>query len=159
MNKINDITEAVIGAAIDVHREFRPGMLESVCEACLIVELERRGLLVEQQVPVRVHFRGTPVGCGYRMDLLVEHCVIVEVKAVERLGPVHAAQLLSYLRLSGHKVGLLINFNVRTLKRGLRRLVNGLRESKAGEPAEEDTSSVEADSKAGLSLRPPRPLR
>jgi len=124
----NDITQAIIGAAMDVHRELGPGLLESAYEACLAYELIQRGFKVERQKELPVKYRNVTLDCGYRMDLLVEDKVVVEVKAIEPLHPVHKAQLLSYLRLSGHKVGLLINFNVTVLKTGIRRVVNGLPE-------------------------------
>ena len=106
-----------------VHRELGPGLLESAYEACLAFELVERGLSVERQKALPVKYRGVNVDCGYRIDLLVEGKVIIELKAVERLEPIHEAQLLSYLKLSGCKVGLLINFNVKVLKSGIRRLV------------------------------------
>ncbi|RKY64328.1 MAG: GxxExxY protein, partial [Candidatus Latescibacterota bacterium] len=122
--RLNWITENIIGAAIEVHRALGPGLLESAYEKCLAFELVQRGLKVEQQKPLPVVYRGVKLDCGYRLDLLVEEEVIVEVKAVDRLAPIHQAQLLSYLRLSGCKVGLLINFNVKVLKSGIRRIVN-----------------------------------
>ena len=126
--QLNRTTESVIGAAIAVHRELGPGLLESAYEACLAFELVERGLTVEQQKALPVKYRGVKVDCGYRIDLLVGGKVIIELKAVERLEPIHEAQLLSYLKLSGCKVGLLINFNVKVLKSGIRRLVLGLKE-------------------------------
>jgi len=111
-----------------VHRELGPGLLESAYEACLAYELAELGLTVERQKALPVEYRGVKVDCGYRIDLLVERKVIIELKAVERLEPIHRAQLLSYLKLSGCKVGLLINFNVKVLKNGIRRLVLGLKE-------------------------------
>ena len=122
--KLNHITDQVIGAAIEVHRALGPGLLESAYEACLTFELAQRGLKVEPQKPLPVVYKEVHLDCGYRLDLLVANAVIVEIKAVESLAPIHQAQLLSYLRLSGCKVGLLINFNVKVLKDGLRRLVN-----------------------------------
>ena len=124
----NRITEAVIGAAMDVHRELGPGLLESAYEACLAYELAQRGFAAERQKEMPVTYRGIAIDCGYRMDLLVEGKVVVELKAIEALLPVHEAQLLSYLRLSGCRVGLLINFNTKMLKTGIRRVVNGLAE-------------------------------
>jgi len=122
--RLNRITESIIGAAIEVHRALGPGLLESAYEACLAFELVERGLKVEQQKPLPVVYREVRLDCGYRLDLFVEQAVIVEVKAVNRLAPIHQAQLLSYLKLSGCKVGLLINFNVKILKDGIRRVVN-----------------------------------
>ena len=121
---LNRITESIIGAAIEVHRALGPGLLESAYEACLTFELAQRGLQVERQRPLPVVYQEVKLDCGYRLDLLVAEAVIVEVKAVDRLMPIHQAQLLSYLKLSGCKVGLLINFNVKVLKDGIRRVVN-----------------------------------
>lgn len=119
------LTQKIIGAAIQVHRELGPGLLESTYEACVLFELAERGLRVERQKAVPIAYRGVRIDCGYRIDLLVEDLIVVELKAVAELLPVHEAQLLSYLKLSGRRVGLLINFNVRLLKNGIRRLVNG----------------------------------
>ncbi|MCI0437979.1 MAG: GxxExxY protein [Chloroflexi bacterium] len=127
--EINEITEDIIGAAIDVHRALGPGLLESAYETCLAFELMERGLKVEQQKPMPVLYRDVELDCGYRLDILVDDAVIVEAKAVERLEPIHQAQLISYLKLSGYTVGLLINFNVRVLKNGIRRIVNNYTES------------------------------
>lgn len=127
-HRLNDITEAVIGAAMAVHRELGPGMLESAYEACLAYELIQRGFKIERQKELPLKYRDIRLECGYRLDLFVEDSVIVEVKALDALHPVHEAQLLSYLRLSGCKVGLLINFNVKMLKTGIRRVVNRLPE-------------------------------
>jgi GxxExxY protein len=121
---INEITESVIGAAIAVHRELGPGLLESAYEACLAYELNEKKLKVERQKSVSLIYRGVHLDCGYRLDFLVEDKVVVEVKAVDKLEPIHEAQLISYLKLSGCKVGLLINFKVNTLKHGIRRFVN-----------------------------------
>lgn len=121
--ELDRLTEAVIGAAIAVHRELGPGLLESAYEACLAFELTDRGITVERQKECPVVYRGLTIDCGYRLDLLVEGKVIVELKAVEDLHPVHEAQLISYLKLTGCRVGLLINFHERILKQGLRRLV------------------------------------
>jgi GxxExxY protein len=125
---VNSITSSIIGAAIEVHRHLGPGLLESAYEACLAYELCQRGLRLERQKPLPVVYKEVQLDCGYRLDLLVEESVVVELKSVERLDRVHEAQMLSYLRLSGCKVGLLINFNVRMLKDGLKRLVLDLGE-------------------------------
>jgi GxxExxY protein len=125
---LNDVTETVIGAAISVHKELGPGLLESAYEACLVYELAERKLKIERQKGLPVVYRGVHLDCGYRIDLLVENQVVVEIKAVERLEPIHEAQLLSYLKLSGCEVGLLINFNVKVLKAGIRRFVNKFQE-------------------------------
>ena len=126
MTELNKTTETIIGSAIAVHQELGPGLLESAYEACLVYELLQRGLSIQQQKALPVNYRGVKVDCGYRIDLLVGNNVIVELKAVERLEPIHEAQLLSYLKLSGYRVGLLINFNVKILKQGIKRLVNNL---------------------------------
>jgi GxxExxY protein len=126
VEKPNEITEEIIVSAIAVHRALGPGLLESAYEACLAYELTERGLAVERQKGLPVIYRGVNVDCGYRIDLLVEGLVVVELKAVDKLGPIHEAQLLSYLKLSGCQVGLLLNFNVKMLKQGIRRMVNNL---------------------------------
>jgi GxxExxY protein len=127
-NNINDITEAIIGAAICVHKELGPGLLESAYEACLAYELAEKRLKFERQKALPVIYRGVELDCGYRIDFLVEDQVVVELKAIENLEPIHEAQLLSYLKLSKCKVGLLINFNVKVLKDGIHRLVNKFHE-------------------------------
>jgi GxxExxY protein len=124
----NEITENIIGSAIAVHRELGPGLLESAYQACLAFELKQRGLQFEQQKPLPINYKGIELDCGYRIDLLVAEQVVVELKTVERLEPIHEAQVLSYLKHSGCQVGLLINFKVALLKNGIRRLVNGLPE-------------------------------
>jgi GxxExxY protein len=121
---LNQVTGSIIGAAIDVHRALGPGLLESAYEACLAFELAQRGLKIEQQKPLPLVYKEVKLDCGYRVDLLVDQMVIVEVKAVDHLAPIHQAQLLSYLKLSGCEVGLLINFNVKVLKQGICRLIN-----------------------------------
>jgi len=130
--QLDRITDAIIGAAIEVHRALGPGLLESAYEACLSFELVERGLKAEQQKALPVVYREVRLDCGYRLDLLVENVVVVEIKAVDVLMPVHTAQLLSYLKLSRCPVGLLINFNVKMLRDGIRRLVNGYPESPRG---------------------------
>jgi GxxExxY protein len=122
--RLNLLSNRVIGAALCVHKEIGPGMLESAYEACLAFELLERGMLVERQKPLRLVYRGKVLDCGYRIDLLVDNSLIVEVKSIERLERVHSAQLLSQLRFSKLKLGLLINFNVRWLREGVRRIVN-----------------------------------
>jgi GxxExxY protein len=119
----SDLTHKIIGAAIEVHRTLGPGLLESACEECLARELVLQGVKFERQKPVPVVYKDVKLECGYRLDFLVESKVVVELKAVESLAPVHEAILLTYLRLSGCRLGLLINFNVATLKEGVRRLV------------------------------------
>ena len=118
------ITEAVIGAAIEVHRSLGPGLMESAYAACLAQELRLRGVGIEQEVPIPIDYKGVHVDCGYRIDLLVEREVVVELKAVRRIEPIHQAQLLTYLRCTRKRLGLLINFNGPVLSDGVRRLVN-----------------------------------
>jgi len=122
--RLNKITETIIGAAINVHRTLGPGLLESAYEACLAFDLSDTGFSIEQQKPLPVIYKDVKLDCGYRLDLLVEKEVIVELKSVEKILPIHKAQLMSYLKLSGCKVGLLINFNVEVLKDGIVRIVN-----------------------------------
>jgi GxxExxY protein len=123
---LNELTEWIIGAAIDVHRVLGPGLLESAYEACLYDELVKRGMAVERQKPLALVYGDVSLDCAYRIDLLVEDAVVVEVKSVARLDSVHEAQLLSYLTLSKKTVGLLLNFNVKLLARdGIKRRVNG----------------------------------
>jgi GxxExxY protein len=118
-----DLTKEIIGAAIEVHRELGPGLLESAYEACLCYELRQRGIEIECQVPLPVLYKGARLDCGYRIDVCVRHSVIVELKSVEEVTDLHRAQLLTYLRLSGKKVGLILNFNVPVLKDGIVRIV------------------------------------
>jgi GxxExxY protein len=118
----SDITEKIIGAAITVHKELGPGLLESTYESCLAFELTQMGLKVEQQKALPVVYKNVELECGYRIDLLVEEKVIVELKTVDKLMPIHFAQLISYLKLSGCKIGLLANFNEVRIKDGIRRI-------------------------------------
>jgi GxxExxY protein len=122
--EINHVSGSVADAAMKVHSALGPGLLESAYETCLIRELRKRGLRVESQVPIAVRYDGEMLDIGYRADLLVEGVVLVELKSVETVLPIHKAQLLSYLRLSGKEVGLLINFNVEHLKNGIKRVIN-----------------------------------
>jgi GxxExxY protein len=122
--RLDRITHDIIGAAIEVHRHIGPGLLESAYETCLVFEIKRLGMSVDVQMPLPVVYKEVRLDSGYRMDLVVEAEVIVEIKAIEKLLPIHDAQLLSYLRLSGKKVGLLLNFHVPVLKDGLKRIVN-----------------------------------
>jgi GxxExxY protein len=119
----NQVTERIIGGVIEVHRALGPGLLESVYEECLAIELGLRKLRVVRQLPIPVVYKGRRVGVDLKIDLLVEDHVVVELKAVERLLPIHDAQLLTYLRLTSKPLGLLINFNVPVLKDGVRRLI------------------------------------
>jgi len=123
---INAVSGIVVDASMRVHSRLGPGLLESTYEACLAFELRRRGLQVLTQLALPVTYDELEIELGYRIDMLVEGCVIVELKALAKIHPVHRAQLLSYLRLSGRKVGLLINFNVPHLKDGITRVVNDL---------------------------------
>jgi GxxExxY protein len=122
--RLNEISGEIIGAALRVHRALGPGLLESAYEACLAYELVNRGLQVERQVAMPLVYEGVELDVGYRIDLVVQSSVLVEVKAVQALASVHEAQLLSYLKLSNKRLGLLINFHVPLLKHGIRRLVN-----------------------------------
>ena len=119
----NEITHQIIGAAIEVHKHLGPGLLESAYEECLFHELQLRNLRVERQKAVPVVYKQTKLECGYRLDLLIEGRVVVGLKSVEGLGPIHEAIILTYLRMSGHRLGLLINFNVGVLKDGVRRFI------------------------------------
>jgi GxxExxY protein len=120
---LNRITEQIIGAAIEVHRALGPGLLESAYEECLCHELRLRSVPFERQRPLPVEYKGIKLDCGYRPDPLVADAVVVEIKAIESIEPIHEAQLLTYLKLGGWKLGLLINFNVPVLKDGIRRRV------------------------------------
>jgi GxxExxY protein len=120
---LDDLARVVIGAGIKVHRALGPGLLESVYERCLWHELSVQGLAVRRQVPVPILYKGVALDEGYRVDLLVEAALIVEVKAIEALAAIHQAQLMTYLKLSGHRLGLLMNFNVARLRDGIRRVV------------------------------------
>jgi len=128
-DRLDSITRRIIGAAIEVHRRLGPGLLESAYATCLAFELRHMDLQIEEQRPLPVVYRDVKLDCGYRLDLVVEDSVVVEIKAVDQLAPIHDAQLLSYLRLSDRRVGLLINFHVRVLKNGLKRIVNDFPDS------------------------------
>ncbi|HXP04196.1 MAG TPA: GxxExxY protein [Stellaceae bacterium] len=124
VSRDNDpLTERIIGFAIEVHRQLGPGLLESAYEECLCYELRESGLVFRRQVPLPVVYKTIRLDCGYRIDIVVEEKVILELKTVERLIAVHEAQLLTYLKLSGMRVGLLLNFNAPVLKDGIRRLI------------------------------------
>jgi len=127
----NEITRRVIGACIEVHKALGPGLLESVYEECLCRELALNNLTFERQRALPVAYKGVLLDCGYRLDLVVEEKVIVELKTVPKLLPVHGAQLLTYLRLSGLSLGLVVNFNVPVLKDGIKRVVNKFKDSSA----------------------------
>jgi len=136
-NKVNEITHAVIGAAIEVHRQLGPGLLESAYIECLCRELILRGIAFEREKPLLLEYKGVHLECGYRLDVLVAGYVVVEVKSMEALAPVHDAQLLTYLRLGGWRVGLLINFNVAVLKNGIHRKILGFELAQAATPGKE----------------------
>lgn len=122
--ELNEISNQIIGAAIEVHRALGPGLLETAYEVCLAYELSQLGLMVERQKPLPISYKRVELDAAFRLDLLVEGKVIVELKAVGQISPVHKAQVLTYLKLSGLELGLLINFNVRVLKDGISRLVH-----------------------------------
>lgn len=126
--KINEITEKIIGSAIEVHRSLGPGLLESAYEECVSRELTLRKIAFERQKPVPLLYKGPTLVCTYRLEFLVEQIVVVEVKAIELILPIHRAQLLTYMRLGCWKIGLLINFHVPVLKKGIQRFVLGLRD-------------------------------
>jgi GxxExxY protein len=126
VRKENIISRTIIGCALTVHTNLGPGLLESAYEACLAFELRQAGLDVQCEVPLPLVYKGVKLDLGYRVDLIVDDCVIVELKAIEAVAPVHKAQLLSHLRLTGKKLGLLINFHVVHLKDGIYRVVNNL---------------------------------
>jgi len=120
----NEITETIIGCAIRVHRTFGPGLLESAYQTCLEYELKKSGLKVEKEKPMPIIYEEIKLDHGYRIDLLVENKIVVELKTVERFTDVHLAQVLTYLKLGEYKLGLLINFNVTLLKQGIKRIIN-----------------------------------
>ena len=123
--QLNNLTSGIIGSAIEVHRVLGPGLLESVYRACLSYELRKSGLKVDTEKPLAVVYKDVKLDVGFRVDLIVEGTVIVEAKSVTALGPVHRAQLLTYVKLTGCRAGLLFNFNVPVLKQGLTRVLNG----------------------------------
>lgn len=120
----NEITERIIGCAIKVHKNLGPGLLESAYQECLFYELKNSGLTVEKEKPLPLIYEEVKLDCGYRLDLLVENKVIVEIKSVEVLNEIHLAQILTYLKLNDSKIGLLINFNVLQLVKGVKRVIN-----------------------------------
>jgi GxxExxY protein len=122
----NEISKEIISRSIKVHSALGPGLLESAYEECLFYELQKSGLMVKKQKPMPLFYEEVKLDIGYRIDLMVEEKVIIEIKSVEALNNVHMAQILTYLKLSGCKLGLLINFNVELLKQGIRRVVNNL---------------------------------
>ena len=121
--EFDPLSHDIIGCGIEVHRELGPGLLESAYEHCLFYELTQNGIPARRQVALPVSYKGTRIDCGFRIDLLVNETIIVELKSVEKIQPIHEAQLLTYLRLAGKEIGLLMNFNVRRMKDGIQRFV------------------------------------
>lgn len=127
--KINDLSYKIIGTAIDIHKSIGPGLLESTYENALAYDLRQKGYNVLQQVPMPFVYKKVKMDVGYRLDLLVEDKIIIEIKSVEKLAPVHFSQLLTYLKLSDKKLSLLINFNTKILKQGVHRIANGIEDT------------------------------
>jgi len=125
---INKLSSKIIGAAIEVHKNLGPGLLESAYEECLCFEMSLGGLSLERQKPLPVVYKGIKLDCGYRLDTVVENAIIIELKACEKIEPIHRAQLLTYLKLSGLNLGLLLNFNTPVMRDGIVRIVNELKE-------------------------------
>jgi GxxExxY protein len=121
--EVNEITRLVIGCAIEVHRNLGPGLLESAYEECLVYELCKKGLIIKRQCPTPVIYKEIKLECGYRIDILVENTIVLELKVVDAINPVHEAQILTYMKFAGKKLGLLINFNVTVLKDGIKRYI------------------------------------
>ena len=128
MMDINKLSSRIIGAAIEVHKILGPGLLESAYEECICYELSIGGLSLERQKPLAVQYKGISLDCSYRLDVVVENSIILELKSCEKIEPIHKAQLLTYLKLSGIKLGLLLNFNVTLMREGIVRIVNELEE-------------------------------
>jgi len=128
MMDINKLSSRIIAAAIEVHKALGPGLLESAYEECICHELSLGGLSLERQKPLAVQYKGIDLDCGYRLDVVVENAIILELKSCDKIEPIHKAQLLTYLRLSGLKLGLLLNFNVPLMRDGIVRIVNELEE-------------------------------
>lgn len=125
---INKLTSKIIGAAIEVHKSLGPGLLESAYEKCLCHELSIQSFSFENQKPLPIHYKGKILDCGYRLDLVVENAIILELKSCDRIEPIHKAQLLTYLKLSGLNIGLILNFNVSLMRNGIIRVVNNFNE-------------------------------
>ncbi len=121
--EFDDLSGKIIGCAIEVHKLLGPGLLESAYEECLVFELIRNGIAVERQIPIPVVYKDIKLDCGYRLDLKIERKIIIEIKSVDCLAPIHDAQILTYMRFSKIKIGLLLNFNVTSLKHGIKRFV------------------------------------
>jgi GxxExxY protein len=126
VDHLNSLTERIIGCAIEVHKAIGPGLLESAYEECLCFELSQNGLLFKRQVPLPVRYKSVNLDCGCRLDVIVEDKVIIEIKAVERIIPIHEAQLLSYLKMLDIRLGLILNFHSSVMKHGIKRIVNNL---------------------------------
>jgi GxxExxY protein len=124
MMNMNQLSSKILGAAIEVHKTLGPGLLESAYEECLCHELSIQGLLFEKQKPLSIDYKGKKLDCGYRLDIVVERAVIIELKSCEKIEPIHKAQLLTYLKLSGLNLGLILNFNVPLMRDGIVRIVN-----------------------------------
>ena len=121
----NEVANKIIGYAIEVHKILGPGLLESAYQECLFYKLQKEGLIVQKEKPMPLIFEGIKLECGYRIDILVENKVVIEIKSVESLTDVHLAQILTYIKLGNYRLGLLINFNASLLKQGIRRVING----------------------------------
>lgn len=121
----NKVANKIIGCAIEVHKALGPGLLENAYQECLFYKLQKEGLMVQKEKPMPLVFEEVKLECGYRIDILVENMVVVEIKSVESLNDVHLAQILTYVKLGNYKLGLLINFNVDLLKQGIKRVING----------------------------------
>ena len=128
MTNMNQLSSRIIGAAIEVHKNLGPGLLESAYEECLCHKLSIQGLLFEKQKPLSIDYKGKKLDCGYRLDIVVEKSVIIELKSCEKIEPIHKAQLLTYLKLSELNLGLILNFNVPLMRDGIVRIVNELSE-------------------------------
>lgn len=126
--EINKLSSKIIGAAIEVHKALGPGLLESAYEECICHDLSSGGFSIERQKPLAVRYKGIKLDCGYRMDVVVENKIILELKSCEKIEPIHKAQLLTYLKLSGLNLGLILNFNVTVMRDGIARIVNKLEE-------------------------------
>ena len=124
MDDLNELTGAIIGAAIEVHRNLGPELLESAYESCLLWELRQKYLKVETQVPVPIRYKGIQLDAGYRIDLLVQDKIIVEMKAIDKIQPIHTAQVLTYLKMTNLKMALILNFNVGLMRSGIKRIIN-----------------------------------
>lgn len=152
----NQLTEKIIGAAIEVHRHLGPGLLESAYEECLCYELAQMGISFERQVRLSLDYKAVHLDCGYRMDLVVCDDVVVEIKVVDTLVPIHSAQLLTYLKLSNKRIGLLINFGVPILKKGIKRMVNNYVEPLAQADFSASSASSGVDFDSSTLSSPPR---